>query len=67
MTKVIKKGTKVILHGDINRAGCATREEYVLENDMTEDDLNEFAYEQAMEEYQVEGYFTLAGDDDDEG
>lgn len=63
---VVKAGTKIIIHTGCNYAGCDERHPMTLEADMTEDELQEWANEMALETVQPEGYFTIAGEDDDE-
>lgn len=59
----IKKGTTVILHFLCNFVGCEGEEEFTLDRDMTEDELNQLAYEQAVEYVQPEGFFKLKEED----
>ena len=64
--KIIKAGTKVMLYSTCQYVGCDESEEYILNGDMTEDELNELAYEQAMENIQPEGWFEIIEEDEDE-
>ena len=57
--KIFKAGTTVLLHYSCNFAGCKGYTEYVLESDYTESDLNDLAYEQAVEHVAVEGWFEV--------
>ena len=59
-TKIIKAGTKVLLKYACNFVGCDGEEEYELTEDMTENELNDLAYEQAVENVGPEGWFELS-------
>jgi len=64
--KVIKKGTVVKMHYNCNFAGCNGYDEITLDEDMTEDELNDMATEMAIETVQPEGWFEISEEGDDE-
>lgn len=66
MSKIYKKGTTVVLKSTCNYAGCESEEDFTLERDMTEEELNKIAWDFATDQIQLEGYFELADEDEDE-
>lgn len=54
--KVYKFGTTVKIVTDCNYNGCREYHEYTLDEDMTESELYEYAYELAVETVQPEGW-----------
>jgi hypothetical protein len=61
--KIYKKGTKVIIHTSCNYAGCDNEQEYILDRNMTEDELNSLAGDIALEDVSPEGSFSLPEDE----
>ena len=63
--KVIKAGTTVILKSSCNFNGCDSETEVVLDRDMTESELDTWAYEQAIEDIQPEGWWEIQGEEEE--
>jgi hypothetical protein len=63
--KIYKAGTVITFWSSCNYAGTKTSQEITIEDDSTEDDLNEMAYEIALETVAPEGWFTVGGEDND--
>lgn len=57
--KPYKAGATVTLHFNCNYAGCEETDEYVLDFDATEEELQAIASEFAMENVQPEGWFVV--------
>ncbi len=57
--KTYKKGTKILLRSSCNYVGCGTEEELILNDDTTEDELQEIATEFAQEDIAPEGNFEV--------
>lgn len=66
MDKIYKKGTVVTLKSSCNFAGCESEEEYTLDSDLTEKELNEIAWEFAMESIAPESWFEVESEPEDE-
>ena len=58
--QIIKKGTKIAFKGACHLAGSdAEFDEFILSEDKTLDELNQEAYEHAVEYFQVEGWTEI--------
>lgn len=62
--KVYKKGTVVTLHSNTHYVGTSSSEEYELESDYTEEELDELAWESALETVGPEGWWELVEESD---
>jgi hypothetical protein len=64
---VVKKGQTVLLKG---KAGCAIgadyEEEYVAAMDLTQKDMDDLAWETALEQIQPEGWWEIKKDEGEE-
>ena len=58
--KVYKAGTVVRLYYTCNFASCDGYDEFTLDRDMTETELNKIAYEGALKHVQPEGWFEVS-------
>ncbi len=60
-----KKGTKVVIHTSCNYVGCDSRQTITLEDDYSADELNNMAWEMALEEVAPEGWFEMPEEDEE--
>lgn len=61
--KTYKAGTKVLIKTTCFYVGYDGEQEFILPEDMTEDELNEYAYETALNLIEPEGWFEVVDED----
>jgi hypothetical protein len=66
MEKIYKKGTKIKMFASCNFVGCDMEDEFTLEHDMTETEVNQLVDDFVMESIQPDGYFKVIAENEEE-